>query len=135
MPKGEIKLYSLEAEKDNAYRYHKSFRNAIYAGSLVVLLVTVMGVLGYLNDEITRQRKNIAIRKINGATANDIIHFLFTKLGISRFLVSFWSCCRIFTRPLLDAKLSGADQLILVDFVLAGGFVLLLTGVVTTMNS
>lgn len=136
MPKGEIKLYSLEAEKDNAYRYHKSFRNAIYAGSLVVLLVTVMGVLGYLNDEITRQRKNIAIRKINGATANDIIHFFIYRIGsIAVPCVIFGVATGFLLARSWMQNFPVQISLSWWIFVLAGGFVLLLTGVVTTMNS
>ena len=35
-----------------------------------------MGLLGYVNDEIRRRSKEIAIRKVNGATVRDIIRLL-----------------------------------------------------------
>jgi putative ABC transport system permease protein len=31
-----------------------------------------MGLIGYTNDEVNRRRKEIAIRKVNGATGRDI---------------------------------------------------------------
>jgi putative ABC transport system permease protein len=45
---------------------------AIFA-SICLLLITIMGVLGYVNLEIRRCTKEIAIRKIHGATAIGII--------------------------------------------------------------
>jgi len=100
------------------------------------LLVTVMGVLGYLNDEITRQRKNIAIRKINGATANDIIHFFIYRIGsIAVPCVIFGVATGFLLARSWMQNFPVQISLSWWIFVLAGGFVLLLTGVVTTMNS
>ncbi len=81
MPRGEAEFYSLAAEKDNAYRFHKGLRNSVYIGGLVVLIITVVGVLGYLNDEIIRRRKSLALRKINGASASGIIKIFIYNIG------------------------------------------------------
>jgi putative ABC transport system permease protein len=45
---------------------------AIFA-SICLLLITIMGVLGYVNMEIRRRTKEIAIRRIHGSTAMGII--------------------------------------------------------------
>lgn len=37
-----------------------------------------MGLIGYINDEIQRRSKEIAIRKVNGAEASSILR-LFSK--------------------------------------------------------
>jgi len=46
----------------------------------VILLITVIGLIGYLNDEIARSRKSLAIRKINGATVNNIVRIFVTDI-------------------------------------------------------
>lgn len=38
--------------------------------------MTLMGLIGYTNDEMNRRSKEIAIRKVNGAEAFDIIRML-----------------------------------------------------------
>ncbi|MDO5665125.1 MAG: ABC transporter permease [Bacteroidia bacterium] len=136
MPRGEAEIKSLATVQENAYQAQKGFRNAIYAGSLVVLLVTIMGLLGYLNDEIARFRKSMAIRKINGATISDIVKiFVF---GIGKIAVP----CVIF--GLVGAWFLAAKwmQNFTVQialhwwiFVLAGVAILILTGTVAVLNS
>lgn len=136
MPRGEAEIESLATVQENAYQAQKGFRNAIYAGSLVVLLVTIMGLLGYLNDEIARFRKSMAIRKINGATISDIVKiFVF---GIGKIAVP----CVIF--GLVGAWFLAAKwmQNFTVQialhwwiFVLAGVAILILTGTVAVLNS
>ena len=41
-----------------------------------MLLITLMGLVGYVSDEIRRRSKEIAIRKVNGATAVDVLKLL-----------------------------------------------------------
>ena len=54
----------------------KTFRNTIAAISVIALFIALMGLIGYLNDEIRQRRKEIAIRKVNGAGRNDIIKLI-----------------------------------------------------------
>ena len=77
----DAQVKSLAAEQESKYQAQKGFRNAIYAGSAVILLITLMGLTGYLNDEIARNRKSLAIRKINGATTNDIVRIFVMSIG------------------------------------------------------
>ena len=55
------------------FRDVKMFRDKIILTSFFLLLITVMGILGYVNLEIRRRTKEITIRKIHGATAIQII--------------------------------------------------------------
>lgn len=47
----------------------------LLAGS-IVLLITLVGLTGYLGDEMRRRSREIAIRKVNGASAADIFALL-----------------------------------------------------------
>lgn len=134
--RGETQVYSLAAEQENRYQAQKGFRNALYVGGFVILLVTVMGLLGYLNDEIARYRKNIAIRRINGATATDVIQIFvsdITKVAIPCVvlgLIGAWYLAQTWIKN-FTVKI----ELYWWIFVLAGVFILLLTITVSVLNS
>ena len=52
---------------------------AVFAALLIgciVLLITLVGLVGYLDDEMRRRSREIAIRKVNGASAADIFALL-----------------------------------------------------------
>lgn len=102
MPYGNAEVQSLAAVQVDAYQQQRGFRNAVTSGSIVVLLVTLMGLLGYLNDEITRYRRSLAIRKVNGATEGDVMKIfvkdivgltfpcLIAGLAVARLLAGKW---------------------------------------------
>jgi putative ABC transport system permease protein len=52
------------------------YRNLFYLVCIIVVLLTLMGLLGYINDEIRGRSREIAIRKVNGAGPADIISLL-----------------------------------------------------------
>lgn len=52
------------------------FRNATTLAAITILFITLMGLIGYINDEMQRRSKEIAIRKVNGAEASSILHLL-----------------------------------------------------------
>ena len=53
----------LDVYKRQVYR----FRNSVWITSTFILLIVVMGLIGYVNDETQRRSKEIAIRKVNGS--------------------------------------------------------------------
>jgi putative ABC transport system permease protein len=73
MPQRDAVVRSLEEDLQNKYNTQKGFRNALMAGNAIILLITVIGLMGYAANEATRRRKELAIRKINGATMADIL--------------------------------------------------------------
>ena len=73
MPHRDATVISLEEELQKNYSSQRGFRNALMAGNVVILLITIIGLLGYTTNEATRHRKELAIRKINGATMSDIL--------------------------------------------------------------
>ncbi|RHJ83469.1 ABC transporter permease [Parabacteroides sp. AM08-6] len=56
-----------------SYKTARLFRNSILSASIIMLIITLLGLLGYTEDEIHRRSKEIAIRKVNGAKAEDIL--------------------------------------------------------------
>lgn len=43
---------------------------------ICALLIALMGLIGYVNDEMQRRSKEIAIRKVNGATAISVLRMV-----------------------------------------------------------
>lgn len=79
-PYDDAEIKSLEAEQLNAYKGQKGFRNAMLIGNIIILLITIIGLLGYTFNEAARRRKELAIRRINGATLWDILKAFISDL-------------------------------------------------------
>ena len=70
----EVLFY--ETLVDERIYYEKQFRDTMILVSLVTLFIAIMGLVGYLGDEIRRRSKEIAIRRVNGAARGDIIKLI-----------------------------------------------------------
>ncbi|MBQ8889385.1 MAG: ABC transporter permease [Bacteroidaceae bacterium] len=75
-PNQTIEFESLEQALANSYNSVRVFRNAMIVATFVIIFITLMGLIGYTNDETQRRSKEIAIRKVNGAEASGIIELL-----------------------------------------------------------
>ena len=75
-PGQTINFESLEQALTESYNSVRIFRNATMVASFVILFITLMGLIGYTNDETQRRSKEIAIRKVNGAEASGILELL-----------------------------------------------------------
>ena len=71
-----IEFESMETMMANSYNSVRVFRNAMIVATFVIIFITLMGLIGYTNDETQRRSKEIAIRKVNGAEASGIIELL-----------------------------------------------------------
>ncbi len=80
MPHKDASISSLEDELRTKYNTEKGFRNALMAGNIVILLISVIGLLGYTTNEANRHQKEVAIRKISGATLSDILRVFVFEL-------------------------------------------------------
>ncbi|HEX2937146.1 MAG TPA: ABC transporter permease [Bacteroidales bacterium] len=77
-------VLSLEDELVNNYSGERGFKNAMVTGNLVILLITIIGLLGYTANESNRRRKELAIRRINGANFLSILKmFIFDLESIA----------------------------------------------------
>lgn len=76
LPAKDAVFTSLRESIDKQYELVRRFRNLVTIASLSILLITLMGLWGYTNDEVLRRSKEIAIRKVNGAEVSDILRLL-----------------------------------------------------------
>ena len=53
-----------------------AFRNTVWVTTGCIILIVLMGLIGYVSDETQRRSKEIAIRKVNGAEAGNILGML-----------------------------------------------------------
>lgn len=72
LPDKHIVIQSWQTEMGDLYRDSRQFLNAVLIGGIITLLISLIGLIGYTNDEINRRRKEIAIRKVNGATLKEV---------------------------------------------------------------
>lgn len=75
-PDQTVEFKSLEQEMVESYDSVRVFRNATLLAAITILFITLMGLIGYTNDEMQRRSKEIAIRKVNGAEASSILEML-----------------------------------------------------------
>ena len=73
LPEKEINIVSYEEEMRAAYADSKKMRNTMAIGAVFSLLIALLGLIGFIRDESLRRSKEMAVRKINGATTRDIL--------------------------------------------------------------
>ena len=73
LPDKEINIVSYEEEMRAAYADSKKMRNTMALGAVFSLLIALLGLIGFIKDESLRRSKEMAVRKINGATSRDIL--------------------------------------------------------------
>ena len=67
----EVKSYAEEVRAQ--YADNCKMRNTILVGALFALLISLIGLIGYVSDEANRRSKEIAIRKVHGAVSGEIV--------------------------------------------------------------
>jgi putative ABC transport system permease protein len=72
LPDRDMKVIPYSDLVVDQYRSTNGFRVGTLATGITALVIALMGLIGYTNDEVNRRRKEIAIRKVNGATGRDI---------------------------------------------------------------
>lgn len=75
-PTVDIVFRSARQEIDKQYQEVRRFRNVVIIASIAILLIALMGLFGFVNDEIQRRSKEIVIRKVNGAEVPDILRLV-----------------------------------------------------------
>ena len=69
----EINIVSYEEQMRAAYDDSKKMRNTMALGAVFSMLIALLGLIGFIKDESLRRSKEMAVRKINGATTRDIL--------------------------------------------------------------
>ena len=69
----EVQLNVYADKIRSAYDGNRKMRNTVLIGSIFALMIAVLGLVGFVRDESNRRSKEMAIRKIHGATAADVL--------------------------------------------------------------
>lgn len=72
-PGEKIMVRNMHSELRSAYKDVSLFAILTGVASVIIVFITLAGLIGYVTDEMERRRKEIAVRRINGASAGDII--------------------------------------------------------------
>lgn len=75
-PNVSLHFTSVDGTIKDMYKDVYRFRNSVWITSAFILLIVIMGLIGYVNDETQRRSKEIAIRKVNGAEASHVLRLL-----------------------------------------------------------
>ena len=81
-PQEDILFRPVEDSLRDYFHSARIFRNSALTACIAILAITLLGVIGYTNDEIRRRSKEIAIRKVNGAEVNNILQMLCRDVAI-----------------------------------------------------
>lgn len=72
-PERRLEIVSFKEEIRDLYSEDRKMRNTIVIGCLFSVLIALFGLIGYIRDESVRRSKEMAVRKINGASTNEIM--------------------------------------------------------------
>lgn len=75
-PRVSLNFISVDSMIREGYNSVYRFRNSVWISSSFILLIVMMGLIGYVNGETQRRSKEIAIRKVNGAESKNILRLL-----------------------------------------------------------
>ena len=87
----EINILSYEEQMRAAYDGSRKMRNTMAIGAVFSLLIALLGLIGFIKDESLRRSKEMAVRKINGATTRDILGVFsmdIMKLSVAAALIA-----------------------------------------------
>lgn len=75
-PGERIEFRSMERMIEEQYSAVRLFRDLALIASVTILFISLMGLIGYVGNEIQRRSREIAVRKINGAESRMITGML-----------------------------------------------------------
>ena len=84
-PNNRVTVVDYASEFKAQYGAQLHFRNGILVGGIITMVIALFGLVGYTSDEVNRRRKEIAIRKVNGAKVSDILRIFLkdiTKIAL-----------------------------------------------------
>ena len=135
-PNAELVVKSYANELVDSYRETQHTRDLIMIGCLASLLITLIGLIGYVRDEVQRRSRELAIRKVMGAGVGEL-HALFLRsiavIAIPSIIVGVALGC-YFSNLLMEQF---ADKIPLVWYVFAACalFVLLIIATIVLLQT
>ena len=80
-PERDIVFIAYKEAMRDAYKEERRMRNTVLAGCAICILIALFGLAGYVRDESQRRSKEVAVRKINGATVRSILGLFVGEIG------------------------------------------------------
>ena len=88
LPDRGIEVIAYSDGMKEAFSDVKNINDAILLGGLFSLIISLIGLIGYIKDETQRRSAEMAVRKINGAVSSEIIGlFVFDVLKLAAVAV------------------------------------------------
>ena len=132
----EIEVKAYRDSMREAYSDERKMRNTVMAGCAVSIIIALFGLVGYVHDESQRRSKEMAVRKINGASVMEIIGIYvteITKLSIPALIIG--NAGAYFASTLWLKNFSEKIALSPWYFILADIFIMLLVIACAVLNS
>ena len=132
----QLQIVSWPEEIRAAYEDSLKMRNTLLVGTLFALMIAVLGLVGFVRDESNRRSKEMAIRKISGATAADVRRLLVWDVFKFSLVMAVVACvCSWFVASKILEQF--AEQITLSPIIFIGGasVVLLIVGGVVLICS
>ena len=128
----DIDIISYEEQMRAAYSDSKKMRNTMALGALFSLLIALLGLIGFIRDESLRRSKEMAVRKINGATTRDILRIFASDIMKLSLVMAVAACAGAFfvARKWLEHF---AEKVPLSPLFFIGGLLLVLAIVLTVV--
>ena len=92
----EINIISYEEQMRAVYADSKKMRNTMAIGAVFSLLIALLGLIGFIRDESLRRSKEMAVRKINGATNREILGVFSTGIMKLSAVMAVIACVAAF---------------------------------------
>ena len=96
LPDKDINIVSYTEEMRAAYADSKKMRNTMALGAVFSLLIALLGLIGFIKDESLRRAKEMAVRKINGATSQDVLSVFAKDIMILSTVMALAACVAAF---------------------------------------
>ena len=132
----DIDVQMLDQQIQNQYRQESMLSTQIGLFSLLAVIISLMGVFGLVMFETEHRRKEIAVRRVNGATVGSILRMFnmeFFWIVLVCFVLAVPVCCLVIGRYLQGFAFK--VPMYPWVFVMALAATLLVTAAVVTLRS
>ncbi len=132
----QVSVQYLDSWIENMYKSEQRLGNLITIASAVALLIAIIGIIGLVFFETQLMRKEIAIRKVNGATVESLLQMI-NKKYITMVGISFAIAAPVVVLIITTWRQNFAYQSPIPTwiFVAALGIVILITLTVVSLQS
>ena len=132
----QLEIFSWADQMIADYDDSLKMRNTIFIGAVFALLIAVLGLIGFVRDESNRRSKEVAIRKINGATVADILRmFTWDVLRLSLVMAALACVATFFVAHKWLEQFAERIGLSPLYFIIGAVAVLLVVTIVVVLSS